>query len=245
MFSYYGRSSRKVRELLDCLVKSAKEDKLYNNTSHGDGWGFVLLTKDKIFHYRSLNPIFEEISDVESDFPIKISDEEMMIIAHARQASDKSLVSSYYSHPYLESNSSSIFFLAHNGSVNKEGIANELGISAENMVDSELILKYIEMKGVDSINDLKKFTKSSLNLLLLEIRRKERQAILYYLNYYDKGYVEKRGINKEYYKLYVNEDDDGISVYSSTLAYYCKFNKQKPCEEGELIKIGGMSLKSI
>ncbi len=243
MFAYYGQSSKKVRELVYCLLRSAEKDVLLNNTSHGDGWGFVLLTKDKIFHYRSLNPIFREISDIERDFPIKIRDEEMMVIVHARQASDKSLVSSYYSHPYLESSSSSIFFLAHNGSVDKEGIANELGISADNMVDSELILKYIVMKGVDGIHDLKRFTRSSLNLLLLEIRRKESEAILYYMNYYDKDYVKKRSMNEEYYKLYVDEDN-GISVYSSTLGHYCKFNKQKPCEEGELIKIGVMRLKS-
>lgn len=235
MFAYLGSSPRKVEELLDCLKKSAEKDVYLNNSSHPDGWGFVLLTKDKIFHYRSANPIFNE------EFPINLKSEEMMLIVHARQATDKSLVGSQFSHPYVESNEKAIYYFAHNGSVDKEALSKILNINSVRMVDSELALKYIINGDIfGNIHSLKKFTKSSLNMFLLEIER-NGNASLYYMNYVNRNYLQSKNISDIYYKMYI-DNENGIAVYSSTINYYCN-NKGKEVNEGIIEKIGEMKIK--
>jgi glutamine amidotransferase len=234
MFAYYGQSSSKIERLFECLKKSAEKDVYFNNNSHPDGWGLVVLTKDKIFHYRSGNPIFTE------NMPLKLNDEEMIAIFHARQATDKTLVGSQFSHPYVETNENGVLFFAHNGSVDKESLSQELLINADMMVDSELALKFLLRYSnlYNGINDLKNYTKSALNLFLIQIHR-EKEAELFYLNYVK---TRSQKVSSNYYDLYVDKKD-GVSVFSSTLSYYCNELGQDKAKYGELTSIGKLKLK--
>lgn len=233
MFAYYGSSSSKIEKLFNCLKKSAEKDVYFGNTSHPDGWGFVILTKDKIFHYRSANSIFTE------NLPIKLDDEETIAIFHARQATDKRLVGSQFSHPYSEANENGLFFFAHNGSVDKEKLSQELLINSDMVVDSELALKFLLRYSniYNGMNDLKDYTKSSLNSFIIRVSR-EKEAELFYLNYV-RNRSEKASSN--YYDLYI-DTKDGISVFSSTLSYYCNDLGQNKVKYGELTPIGKMKL---
>ncbi|ARM76720.1 class II glutamine amidotransferase [Acidianus manzaensis] len=232
MFAYYGFSSQRVKELFECLKKSASND-VYYPKPHEDGWGFILLTKDKLIHYRDVNPIF-----FVDDFPLNLKDEEMMIIVHARQASDKKLVSSFFSHPYLETNEKYIFYLAHNGSVDKEKIAKELNIESNYLVDSELLLKYLVQR--ENYDKIKEYTKSSLNIILLKIKRENREAELSFMNYYNEEYIKTKNVNEKYYVMFYS-NKNGNAVFSSTLAHYC--GEGKEVEKGKMIELGKMFIR--
>ncbi|AWR98336.2 class II glutamine amidotransferase [Acidianus sulfidivorans JP7] len=233
MFAYYGNSKDRVKELFECLKKAAKED-IYYPKPHEDGWGLVLLTRDKLIHYRDINPIY--YTDA---FPLNLKDEEMMVIVHARQASDKDLVSSFYSHPYLETDDKYVYYLAHNGSVDKEEIAKELKIyNAKYLVDSELLLKYIIFN--EDYEKIKKYTKSSLNIILLKIQRDTKEASLYFMNYYNSEYIKLKNMNEKYYPMYYS-DIDGKAVFSSTVGFYCGENRE--VEKGKLIELGRMKIR--
>lgn len=236
MVAYFGTSRERLRQLFDCLKEAAKRDVYYKNVSHADGWGVLLLTRDRLIHYRDANPIYFQ------DLPFFVQDEAMMVIIHARQASEKSLISSIFSHPYVETNDRHIYYLAHNGTVDKERLGKELGINPERMVDSELLLKYLALKGDSEreIEKLKDYTKSSLNIILLKIERNKR-ASLYVMNYYKSEYVKAKEINEKYYILY-HINKDGKAVFSSTVGYYCN-EEGEEIEQGKLVKIGEMEIK--
>ncbi|AAY81153.1 class II glutamine amidotransferase [Sulfolobus acidocaldarius] len=237
MFAYYGSSWSKVEELFNCLSRSAEVDPYFNNSSHKDGWGFVIVTRDKIIHYRSGRPIFEDT------LPIKLNDQEMIAVFHARQASAGNPIGSQFSHPYLEVNQNGSIFLAHNGSVDKERLLKEVSMNSEYVVDSELALKFISrFKDLyEGVEVLKGYTKSALNLFLVNISRLG-EAELYYLNYvspshWDRVKSGRTNASPNYYDLYINSED-GDAVFSSTLSYYCSELGERKAEYSRLTKLG-------
>ncbi|AKV75320.1 glutamine amidotransferase [Metallosphaera sedula] len=226
MVAYRGSDRATLRELADCLVKAAEDDPL-KGWSHPHGWGMVALTEDKLIHHRSSRPIFEPS---ERSTLINLVDSlsgKMMVIIHARKASDPSLVSSMYSHPYQESNDREVIYLAHNGSVDLS-LAREVGMGIEGVVDSELVAKYISMKGIASVGDLIPYTKSALNLLILQIPRGVgsplSRAKLYYFNWTNS--------NDPYYDLYVGS---GFVTSSSLSKVGCRTSRV--AEKGKLLEI--------
>jgi len=224
MLAYVGKDKERLKKLAQCLILSAKDDPITHDV-HKDGWGIVAYDKEKMVYYRSVNPIFNE-SDVLFNL-ISLLNDDIKVIIHARLASDKNLVSSYLSHPYMESNEKSIIYFAHNGSVNKEDLGKILNINPRLMVDSELIGKYIVSHGIEKVKELQAYTKSALNLLILKIDRESKDAHLYYYNYYNVDYIRKKGTPEEYYYLYQGED----YVFSSSLAY-------SGCEKGNKVELG-------
>ena len=231
MLAYVGKDKGKLKKLAQCMILSAKEDPI-THESHKDGWGIVAYDGEKMIYYRSVNPIFNE-SEVLFNL-INLLNSESKVIIHARLASDKKLVSSYLSHPYMESNENFIIYVAHNGVVDKEELGKVLNIDSRLMVDSELIGKYVSIHGIEKVKDLQTYTKSALNLFILKIDRESKEAHLYYYNYYNVNYLRKKGVPEEYYYLYRGED----YVFSSSLAY-------SGCEKGNKVEFGELEeLKS-
>ncbi|ACP37544.1 class II glutamine amidotransferase [Saccharolobus islandicus] len=222
MLAYHGDDKEYLKRLTNCLAKASLNDPLTNET-HGDGWGIVAIASNNLIHYRSHFPIFK---DENLEKILNLLDGEMKVIIHARQASDKRLISPYYSHPYLESTPKSILFLAHNGSVDKYKLGNVLGIDPMLMVDSELVAKYVATYSIKEIDKLQDVTQSALNLLIMEINRIDRSSTIYFYNYYIKDKIKRK---EEYYKLYFNKG----AIYSSSLAY-------TGCEKGEEVKFGNL-----
>jgi glutamine amidotransferase len=77
-------------------------------------------------------------------------------------------------------------------------------------------------------------------MFLLEIER-NGNANLYYMNYFNRNYLQSKNISDIYYKMYI-DNENGIAVYSSTINYYCN-NKGKEVNEGIIEKIGEMKIK--
>ncbi|WP_054837434.1 class II glutamine amidotransferase [Metallosphaera hakonensis] len=151
----------------------------------------------------------------------------MKVIIHARKASDPSLVSPIYSHPFLESNDRRILFLAHNGSVDLS-LSKEVGMKAEGVVDSELVAKFLSRNELSRVQDLIPYTRSALNLLVLEIPRGVgsplSKARLLYFNWANS--------NDPYYDLLVG---DGFVVSSSLGKVGCRTVRQ--AAKGKLVEI--------
>ena len=82
----------------------------------------------------------------------------------------------------MESNGESVIFMAHNGVVDKYSIMEKLGIHGI-YNDTEAALAYIDANGIESVDDLEKFTVSSLNLIILVIGKSSRSGTIYYKNF--------------------------------------------------------------
>ena len=217
MLAYKGKSKEELKNYVSCLVKAAEKDPITGDV-HGDGWGIVVYSDSgTLIHYRSSLSIF---SDNKLWKILDILEGQIWVIIHARLASQKELVDSKFSHPYIESTPHELLYFAHNGSVDKFSLGKYLGIDPQFMVDSELIGKFLVREGLskESIDKLKEFTKSALNLFILRIPREKGMPQLLYVNFYNEDYVKKRGIPSEYYKLYREEN----VVFSSSLSYFCE-----------------------
>ena len=210
MFAYHGTSVREVALLRDALVKSARHDTRHN-WSHGDGHGFVIVARDSMHVYKSVRPIYEDtvdLPDVRGEF---------LAVFHARKASPRRIINKGSSHPYMETWERSTIIMAHNGSLKSRELMPELGIRDGSLVvDSELGLKFIVKNGLSqaTIDKLKGYTRTALNLFVIELVKGDDLARLYYLNHYA-GQSDPR--NGHYYNLYVACLENGNAVFSSTL----------------------------
>lgn len=225
MFAYVGESLDELKSLFIALQSSAREDNIAKkyglNPVHGDGWGYVIYDGEHLYYYKSVKPIFEE------DFPLGLDLKgEFYAIFHARQATDKSTVSARFSHPFMESNDTYIYFFAHNGSVNDGKLRKELNFNGIT-TDSELAAKYYAK--TENMKYLESITLSALNVLILRIRRSDGVAELLYENYYVKD-------RPDYYDLYLWKGKKGRAVMSSTLKLY-GFLDVEQVPKGQLLKL--------
>jgi len=221
MFAYIGGSKEQLLELYEKLKLSAKCDTRRDCIQHGDGWGYVILdVEDNSLHfYKSGRAIYEE----ELVLP---SFKRVFSIFHARKSSSK-LKGSLYSHPFSAPTPYSFIFLAHNGEVDHVKVIKEFNINRDPKltVDSEVILDVIKELGVKkALEVLKDFTKSALDVFILEVERSGLKPKLYALSYYTKS--EMKGV----YHLYLRKDNSSLAIFSSTLLDYGM--------EGEEIEFG-------
>ncbi|MGC9113155.1 class II glutamine amidotransferase [Acidilobus sp.] len=126
MFGAASSSPGEVRQLASCLVRAARKDVLRRDEAHGDGWGMAAYSREGLLVRRSARPIFDELSDAGS---LQLPAGEQLVIMHARAASDSSKVGITYSHPYeaLSADGRRLYLLAHNGSVDREGLDKDKG----------------------------------------------------------------------------------------------------------------------
>ena len=210
MFGYTGNSMDDVRKLYYSLREASRNDIIgakYGYSNHSDGYGIVIYGMDNLFYFRSRKPVYSEEIQL-PEFTGKIN-----AVFHVLNAHDKELVTPVFEHPFMESNGESVIFLAHNGVVDKDSIMGKLGIHGI-YNDTEAALAYINEKGMESVDDLEKYTVSSLNLIILFIEKSSRKGTIYYKNFY-------RGTGREdYLKMCTASMPGGIAVISSTLMEY-------------------------
>lgn len=225
MFAYVGSSHNDLERLYDALKESASHDQNMTfidekGRKHSDGWGCVVLTGNKLYHYRTITPIYED------DFVVPNAEGKIYAVFHARRASAGSATgSSIFSHPLTAMTDKQIIFLAHNGSLK--------GPVPPNSVDSELVLKKLAEKGslTASMGELDGMMDTALNLFVLSIDRAARRARLECLNYWRRDPARDL-----YYSLYTSEMHGGRAVYSSTLEGK-RGLKGHPCERGKVTEL--------
>jgi glutamine amidotransferase len=218
MFAYVGNSRKDLGTLYAALKKAAEYDRTVTwskDKQHRDGWGCVILTRDGLIHYRTRTPIFDD------DFRLPAFRGRVYSIFHARKASGAK-GNPIFSQPFVAESDRKVFFLAHIGELKAH--------IPKNTVDTEHALRKIVEKGglENALTQLKKETKTALNLLLLEIDRESRGAGIRVFNHW------KPGKEDEYYRLYRKGMGGGRAVFSSTLNYGLG---GEACARDEILKL--------
>ena len=210
MFGYVGHSNEELDKLYSALIEASRNDKIgkkYWYPSHEDGFGIIIYTEDNLFHFRSTKPIYKEKLNL-PEFNGKI-----YAIFHALNAYDKDLISPIFEHPFMVSNGNQVMYMAHNGVVDKQLIMENLRINGI-YNDTEAALEYLNQHGLESISDLENYTKSSLNIIVLNLDKKRKNSTIYFKNFYhDKS-------KSDYLDMYTVVLPHGKAVISSTLTMY-------------------------
>lgn len=212
MFGYVGRSAGELENLYASLRGACQSDECLLAAyperaakSHEHGWGYVIRAANGLFHYRSGSAIYHD------RHPLPALDGEICAIFHGRFTTGNIVGDPIFSHPFVAATDTAVYFMAHNG-----GLTNDVGKAVPDKVDSEWALDQIASRGgiASALPLMKEKTGSSLNLLLMSIDRKQRQATIHYLNYYKKD----GGKKDAYYNMYLGTTQSGgRAVFSSTL----------------------------
>jgi predicted glutamine amidotransferase len=211
MFAYVGDSPDDLESLFTALKQASSCDPCLiamrpeETGQHKHGWGYVLRASERLFHYRTHLPVYED------KHRLPETTGEIQAIFHVRLSSGPVVGDAIFSHPYMAVTDRTVIFFAHNGSMRAD-LSN-----IPNKVDSEWALDQIVKAGgvAQSLALLREHTKSALNLLTLAIDRDKRSAAISYINYYrDRGDAKKDG----YYAMYkATMSSGGRAVFSSTL----------------------------
>lgn len=205
MFAYIGDSQKELQSLYDALIKASEHDvhiTWSKNKQHKDGWGCVILTDNRIFHYRNQNPIFED------DYNLPKINGLTYAIFHSRRKSHANSPegSPVLSQPFATETDKEIIFLAHNGGL-------KIDPERPHVVDSERVLRKIVERGSleKARTELEADSETALNLLMLKINRTTKQPEIEYLNSW------KLKDRDAYYQLYETKTKSGKAILSSTL----------------------------
>jgi len=194
---------------------------------HGDGWGYVLVGvlesgEEVVDHYRSTRPVYE---DTHALSRLKESAEGLafgVLVAHSRRMAEGS-VRIGNTHPLYYAWRGFDMWIAHNGVVDADAIAKDLGVPrAEDATDTyylgEFIYRSVGSLGLDDIvrkvRRASKYTRTAMNTLMLFYTR--GRAVLVVTSYLN---PDKLGDPKvvEYYKLYLLRSSSASAAFSSSL----------------------------
>ncbi|MEM3670614.1 MAG: class II glutamine amidotransferase [Thermoprotei archaeon] len=209
-----------AKNITNALVKAAAHDSFSKGkVAHKDGWGAAVYADSREVYMRSARPIFEdpEAQAIYSDMPGGV-----VCISHARLAAPKEPVRGPIdSHPFRTSIAGSIVYLSHNGWVDKHKLAPSLGLDADNMNDTEVLLYAIaaqsgsvRQKIEGAVNNVVRESAmlGALNLIVLELDHSGSRNVYFYCDY-------PKDRDPLYYDLYCYAGPKGRAVMSSTVAY--------------------------
>ena len=221
----------RVRELFEALVRSAEKDPYRaergGKRQHRDGWGYVLLKDGSVYHYRSTKPIFEDSERF--DLMERLGDE-VVLMAHARAASQGS-VNLLNTQPFQFSSCNGFsFWFMHNGDLNKEELLRAGNLDAERLEDasdSYAFAAYLckSLKGLDDEELLKlyslgmRLSKTTFNTGTLFVTPRAWKALV--TAYMVEKYSRDRN-HWNYARLIKLDDGETLALASSTLELYLK-----------------------
>lgn len=194
---------------------------------HKDGWGYaVYLMNGSVAYYRSGTPVWEDPHVP----PLGLAG-----LSHARAASPGEPVGPLYSHPFqTNTGDGRILYVAHNGSVDKEGMGRALGLNPARFSDSWVLAIFLASRWDDPRGALaaaERYVKTALNLAVLELPGPRLYAYSFY---------KLPGVDKEryeaYYRLYRIRGRGWEAVVSSTLVKYVE-GQAEPLEPGRLYEL--------
>ena len=161
-----------ARAWLRALAEAASDDpylrKLSRDATHGDGWGLAALSGNRLLHYRSATPIWE---DGALDVLAGLLSAPLVAVVHARKASRGMPLGVGAAHPFpLDTGDGGMLFVAQNGGVAVEELAG--------MVEAKPLLDSVD-SFVYSVALAERLEGASLGEALAELHREleERGAV--------------------------------------------------------------------
>lgn len=243
------------KQLYESLVKAAHKDphsvRLFgeDEESHRDGWGVLSAEVggegvERYMVYRSLKPIFED------EIPWNAMERRNpgAEILHARAASTGMPVNMFSVHPVeAQSPKGYRIFLAHNGSMDKDGLARAVGASETELQlynDSYFLARFLaagleDLSGGEALLRASKYTETAMNLAFLFLSPQEQLLVVG--SYY--RLRDKPRERRNYYKLYMGYGDGFIVYASSTIVDY--YNPAPGLIEWVEVPNGGFDLYRI
>ncbi len=229
--------------------------------THSHGWGYVVyrFRKDKasISYYRTPMSISNDFEGIDTLKSLGKSEYDVQIlIAHSRLTGVKEVKNIENTHPYMEHVTGKFtLWLAHNGRVNKPGIAREVRLEdyVKAYSDTYFLTKYLASKISPVVNGYrianvlneiisKGYVVSALNIVAL-LMVSDEKVYGFALNY-----VAPRASEREkYYKLYFSSlSTNEKLIASSTFTKYFKEKEFTALDNGDLIffEITNGALKS-
>ncbi len=222
-FGYIGEG-RHVKELIYALVSSAGFDPLMRSRfkRHGDGWGYVLYTGERLSFGKCELPIYRDVPRALEIIP-KMTALRMMLVMHARAAGKGQPLGLGAAHPFMgEVGEGGLLFLAHNGSVKKDELAKHLGLSSltDLYPDSYFLFKALQKyeDPASGLPDLFEFLSErgwagrGSNVIAIWLRPDGAAKLMVY-PWHEEG--------DRYYEMYMVRPSDGSgeAFVSSTIAY--------------------------
>lgn len=239
MFTVVGKYGDDIGDLFGSLVEVCKNDPFFPpdwnaDPVHDDGWGYVMYDENAIDFKRYKEPIF-------SSKPPEFNREGLLIV-HARKAASGEPVGLLDAHPHHRGDSQYDVYLVHNGSYNKDKIAEKLHDSnLKNQPDSEFFLDYlirqngsIEDRIRKTLDDADKydFVKTTNNIFILAVDKSTRMGRLFYYGFSKRDY--------EYIVMYRVEGNGWKGVISSSMLKASKLPKDLKItrvEQKELVEL--------
>ncbi|WP_297067823.1 class II glutamine amidotransferase, partial [Thermococcus sp.] len=218
----------RIRPLLDALVNASMKDPYKEargrESQHKDGWGYLLIKGKTERYYRSVNPIFHDIDEIQN-LNEKLNGF-VVLMVHARAASQGS-IGLLNTHPFAFSSRRGFsFWLLHNGDLDKKRLIEiagfEMGDLAE-VSDSYTLAAYLcrHLKSTSKGDVFKAYreaveaTRTSFNTAtVFQDTTPELRA---FITAYS---TEKRAEDPkdwDYVKLLALEEEDLLAVASSTV----------------------------
>lgn len=217
-----------VTMLVEGLVESSREDPyskpLTKDTSHGDGWGYAIAYERGGYlyleHYKTLNPIFEDVHGVGKLLGTLNRSEKVWGVAHSRKASRNEPKSIIDTHPFHGVTIDGVeFYLAHNGTIKKDRMKGYREVMER--CDSLILTLYLSRILLEDFPEefkklaCREYLKSALNLGLLILTFKNQPYVqTFTYNIFDD---EDREL---YYRQYLVGDGSFYAVTSSTITDY-------------------------
>ncbi|MGC9076658.1 MAG: class II glutamine amidotransferase [Conexivisphaera sp.] len=219
-----------LRELVEALRGAAAHDPygeaLYGEVSHGDGWGILVATLDgsRSLHYRSTHPIYgEDPAHISELIPSWAPGEHIVVMVHARAASEGSPVNLMSTHPVHAHSPWGDLYMIHNGQFLRERLGNPGGRASVQALYNDTWLAVVvlasRMEGYISRGDLESLleaedTGANLGVALLG---GDRAQVVVGSHYSLLG--DDRDADRErYYRLYRCGFPGGAVYASSTVA---------------------------
>ncbi len=221
----------RIRPLLDALVNASKKDPYKEargkGSQHRDGWGYLLIRDGTERHYRSVNPMFHDIDEIQT------LNERLngfvVLMAHARAASQGS-VGLLNTHPFAFSSRRGFsFWLFHNGDLNKKQLVEMAGFEEEDLKgvsDSYVLAAYLcrHLAGtskedvIEAYREAVKATRTSFNTVT--VFQDTSQEIRVFITAYSTENRVKEPKDWDYVKILSLEEDDLFAIASSTVELY-------------------------
>ncbi len=86
-----------IDKLLNGLKATARSDPFLKGKSHSDGWGYVVISGDKLYEYHSYEPVY---SDENYDYLKDLLGDDTYALIHARRAGSDQPLGLLHTHPY-------------------------------------------------------------------------------------------------------------------------------------------------
>jgi predicted glutamine amidotransferase len=239
MFGMIG-SAKFASFLQGALISAASCDDFRNDRGrHDSGWGAVSYSGTDQKYYRSRKPIFED--GVAPKFFSEDQKGSLASLSHARLAAPGEPRHSVLdSHPFSTHVGDELIYVAHNGWVDKNKIAERAKVKDASILnDTEVLTLLLEKVDGDSVPErleaaikevrTKGAMIGALNLIVLSVDRNDEKKIYYHCGFPDKS-------KDLYYSLYkVRDGDQNLAVMSSTVAYKAGYVDQSGRPKSSLV----------